>query len=32
MNTKTGRRLAAARHRFMQAYLRQFYREWSGRS
>ena len=30
MNTKTGRRLAAGRHRFMQAYLKQFNREWDG--
>lgn len=30
MNTKTGRRLAASRHRFIQAYLRQFYAEWRG--
>ena len=31
MNTGTGRRLAAGRHRFMQHYLKRFYREWDGR-
>ena len=30
MNTRTGRKLAASRHRFMQAYLRRFYAEWAG--
>lgn len=30
MNTATGRRLAAARHEFMQQYLEQFYAEWNG--
>ena len=30
MNTRTGRRLAVERHRFMERYLRQFYREWNG--
>ncbi len=29
MNTETGRRLAEDRHRFMQAYLDQFYKEWN---
>ena len=28
MNTETGRRLAAQRHQFMEAYLEQFYKEW----
>ncbi len=30
MNTDTGRRLAEERHRFMEAYLEQFYGEWEG--
>jgi len=30
MNTQTGRMLAAQRHAFMEAYLDQFYSEWSG--
>ncbi len=30
MNTASGKRLAEARHQFMQAYLDQFYREWDG--
>lgn len=30
MNTKTGKRLAADRHQFMESYLNQFYGEWSG--
>lgn len=30
MNTKTGKKLARARHDFMQAYLDQFYAEWDG--
>ena len=30
MNTKTGRRLAQARHDFMQSYVEQFYKEWHG--
>lgn len=28
MNTKTGKKLAEARHEFMEEFLRQFYREW----
>jgi uncharacterized protein len=28
MNTKTGKKMALARHRFLQAYLKQFYSEW----
>ncbi|WP_394747806.1 HD domain-containing protein [Spongiimicrobium salis] len=32
MNTETGKQLAAERHRFMEAYLDQFYREWEGNS
>ena len=31
MNTKTGRTLAAKRHRFMEQYLENFYAEWDGR-
>ena len=30
MNTASGKRLAEARHQFMQAYLDQFYKEWNG--
>ncbi len=30
MNTKTGRRIAAERHKFMKQYLDQFYAEWDG--
>lgn len=30
MNTPTGRTLATNRHRFMEAYLEQFYAEWNG--
>ena len=30
MNTASGKRLAEARHQFMQAYLDQFYKEWDG--
>lgn len=30
MNTETGRKMAEERHRFMEAYLDQFYREWHG--
>lgn len=30
MHTKTGRRLARERHRFMEAFLAQFYAEWEG--
>lgn len=32
MNTQTGRKLAEDRHRFMEIYLEQFYREWHGGS
>lgn len=32
MNTEAGRRLAAARHAFMEMFLRQFDDEWHGRS
>jgi len=31
MNTKTGRRIAGARHTFMETYLKQFYDEWDGK-
>ncbi len=30
MNTKSGRRIASARHEFMIIYLKQFYTEWNG--
>lgn len=30
MNTKTGQRLAADRHKFMEEFLEQFYAEWTG--
>lgn len=30
MNTDTGRKIAEERHRFMELYLEQFYKEWSG--
>ena len=30
MNTRTGRRMAEERHKFMEQYLSQFYREWGG--
>ena len=30
MNTKTGRRIAADRHLFMEQYLAQFFEEWNG--
>jgi uncharacterized protein len=30
MNTPTARRIAEERHRYMEAYLEQFYREWNG--
>ncbi len=30
MNTKTGRRIATERHKFMENYLDQFYAEWDG--
>ena len=30
MNTQTGRKLAEQRHRFMEIYLEQFYKEWEG--
>jgi uncharacterized protein len=31
MNTETGRQLAMKRHRFMDGFLDQFYKEWEGR-
>lgn len=31
MNTKTGKRIAANRHQFMEIYLNQFYNEWNGK-
>ena len=30
MNTKTGQRIAAQRHRYMEGYLKQFFAEWNG--
>jgi len=30
MNTRTGKRMAEERHRFMESFLGQFYREWEG--
>jgi uncharacterized protein len=30
MNTETGRKIAAERHKFMELYLDQFYNEWNG--
>lgn len=30
MNTKTARKIAEERHRFMEQYLKEFYREWKG--
>ena len=30
MNTETGRAMAEQRHKFMQEYLEQFYKEWNG--
>ena len=30
MNTETGKQLALERHRFMETYLTQFYKEWEG--
>jgi uncharacterized protein len=30
INTPTARHMAEERHRFMETYLEQFYREWSG--
>lgn len=31
MNTKTGKRLAEGRHRYMERFLEKFYREWEGK-
>ena len=30
MNTETGKKIAENRHRFMEDYLQQFYKEWNG--
>jgi uncharacterized protein len=30
MNTKTAKKLAVARHRFIEKYLKQFFSEWEG--
>ena len=32
MNTPTGKKIARQRHRFMEIYLDQFYKEWNGES
>jgi uncharacterized protein len=32
MNTKTGKTLAAKRHKFIEGYLAQFYKEWGGKA
>ncbi|MFA4820491.1 MAG: phosphohydrolase, partial [Candidatus Aenigmatarchaeota archaeon] len=31
MNTKTGKELAEQRHKFMEKYLEQFFKEWDGK-
>ena len=31
MNTKTGRRIAEKRHKYMEQFLDQFYAEWDGK-
>lgn len=31
MNTKTGRKFAEKRHKFMEKYLKEFYKEWDGK-
>lgn len=31
MNTETGKRIAADRHKFMETFLKQFYAEWEGK-
>ena len=30
MNTKTGRKMAKTRHKFMEIYLKEFFKEWNG--
>ena len=32
MNTKTGKRIAAERHKYMEGFLKQFYAEWNGKA
>ncbi|WP_025743563.1 HD domain-containing protein [Aquimarina pacifica] len=31
MNTKTGKKIALERHRYMETFLKQFYKEWEGK-
>ncbi|WP_372769097.1 HD domain-containing protein, partial [Lutibacter sp.] len=31
MNTKTGKKIAEERHRYMETFLKQFYKEWEGK-
>jgi uncharacterized protein len=30
MNTETGKKIALARHKYMESFLAQFYAEWEG--
>ncbi len=32
MNTKTGKKIAERRHKFMEDYLKEFYKEWDGKA
>ncbi|MFW5853403.1 MAG: HD domain-containing protein [Patescibacteria group bacterium] len=31
MNTATGKKMAAARHKFMESFLQEFFKEWQGK-
>ncbi len=31
MNTDTGKQIAQQRHKFMETYLKEFYKEWEGK-